>query len=183
MSEREQQVKQHTLNWVQSFIIKYNMCPFANAPVVKSTLRLTVSQAVKKAHALEELMTEFHFLDEHPLTETTLIVFPDSFKDFYSYLDLVALAEQLIVQLEYEGIYQVASFHPDYYFADTDPEDVTNYTNRSPYPMLHILREESLEKAINVYGDTYKIPEKNMATLRNIGLDEIKKIQLNQQKE
>lgn len=166
---------EQTLNWVRSFVIESNLCPFAKGPVNKGALRITVSEQKKQALALEDLMTEIHFLDEHPKIETTLLVFSEGFKDFFAYLDLVDLAEDLFEQLEYDGVYQVASFHPDYYFADAEPDDVSNYTNRSPYPMLHILREEDLEKAINAYGDTSKIPERNSELLRQLGIEKIKK--------
>ncbi|RUR13747.1 DUF1415 domain-containing protein [Legionella sp. km772] len=169
-------VTEQTLNWVRSFVIENNLCPFAKGPVNKNALRITVSEHRKKALALEDLMTEIHFLDEHPKIETTLLVFPTGFKDFFAYLELVDLAEELLEQLEYEGIYQVASFHPDYYFADSEPDEVSNYTNRSPYPMLHILREEDLEKAIQAYGDTSKIPERNRELLQHLGLEKIKEI-------
>jgi hypothetical protein len=167
---------EQTMHWVQSFVIEYNLCPFAKMPVNKGALRIVVSEQKKQALALEALMAEVHFLDENPSIETTLLVLSEGFKDFFAYLELVDLAENLIHQLEYEGIYQIASFHPDYYFEDTDPDDVTNYTNRSPYPMLHILREERLEHAIEAYGDTDKIPERNSETLRKLGLEQIKKI-------
>lgn len=167
---------EQTLNWVRAFVIENNLCPFAKGPVNKGTLRITVSEQKKQALALEDLMTEIHFLDEHPKIETTLLVFSEGFKDFFAYLDLVDLAEDLLEQLEYDGVYQVASFHPDYYFADAEPDDVSNYTNRSPYPMLHILREEDLEKAINTYGDTSKIPERNSELLSQLGIEKIKKM-------
>lgn len=93
---------------------------------------------------------------------------------FYDYLDFVDLAEQLILQEGFEGVFQLASFHPDYFFADSEMDDVANYTNRSPYPMLHILREESLDKAIDTYGDTSAIPENNIRCLRGLGLDKVK---------
>ncbi len=163
-----------TLDWVQSFVIKHNLCPFAKAPVNKGALRIIVCDQTKKASVLEELMAEIHFLEEHAKIETTLLVFSQGFKDFFAYLDLLELAEDLLQQLEYDGLFQIASFHPDYYFADSNPDDVTNYTNRSPYPMLHILREESLEKAIAAYGSTEQIPEKNCQTLRELGLENIR---------
>ena len=172
----ESQVIEQTLNWVRSFVIEYNLCPFAKMPVNKGALKIAVSKQKKQALALEALMAEIHFLDENASTETTLLVLTEGFKDFFAYLDLVDLADNLIHQLDYEGIYQIASFHPDYYFEDTQPDDVTNYTNRSPYPMLHILREDSLEKAIEAYVDTDKIPEKNSETLQKLGLEKIKKI-------
>lgn len=176
MLQSDSLIAKQTLNWIRSFIIEYNLCPFAKGPVNKGTVRIFVSETKKKAQALEELMTEIHLLDENPAIETTLLVFADSFKDFFAYLDFVDLAEQLILVQGYEGIYQLATFHPDYYFADTDPDDVSNYTNRSPYPMVHILREDSLEKAIASYGDTEMIPARNIATLHQLGLEKIKKI-------
>ncbi|PJD94845.1 MAG: hypothetical protein CK426_01210 [Legionella sp.] len=169
-------IAEETLNWVRSFVIEYNLCPFAKGSVNKGSLRIHVSNHQKKALALEELMSEIHFLDENPKIETTLLVFSSGFKDFFAYLDLVDLAEELLHELEYEGIYQIASFHPEYYFADSQPDDLTNYTNRSPYPMLHLLREEQLEKAIAAYGNTDQIPEKNNHTLTALGLEAIKKI-------
>jgi hypothetical protein len=168
-------VTKQTMNWVRSFIIEHNICPFAKGPVNKGQLRINVSETTKKAQALEDLMTEILFLDEHPAIETTLLVFPHAFKDFFTYLDFVDLAEQLIVIQGYEGIYQLATFHPHYFFADTDPDDLSNYTNRSPYPMLHLLREDLLERAIAAYGDTDKIPEKNIAKMNELGLKILQK--------
>jgi hypothetical protein len=178
MTDTNTFIKDHTLNWVRSFVVEYNLCPFAKAPLNQGSLKVSVSASQKKEHALEDLMAEIHFLDENPKIETTLLVFSNSFKDFFTYLDFVDLAEQLMEQLEYEGIYQLATFHPDYYFADTEPDDVSNYTNRSPYPMVHLLREERVEKAILAYGDTDKIPEKNAETMRLLGIEKIKKIGL-----
>lgn len=167
---------EQTMNWVRSFIIEHNICPFAKGPVNKGQLRINVSETAKKAQALEDLMTEILFLDENPAIETTLLVFPHAFKDFFTYLDFVDLAEQLIVVQGYEGIYQLATFHPLYFFADTDPDDLSNYTNRSPHPMLHLLREDLLERAIAAYGDTDRIPEKNIAKMNEQGLTNLKKM-------
>lgn len=178
MPNSETLIAEHTLNWVRSFIIEYALCPFAKGPVNKGQLRIKVSDTKKKDQALEELMSEVLFLDQNPEIETTLLVFSDSFKDFFTYLDFADLAEQLINEQGYEGVYQIATFHPDYYFADTEPDDVSNYTNRSPYPMLHLLKEESLEKAIESYGDTDSIPERNAATMRGLGIDKIKALLL-----
>lgn len=172
--DSETHIIEHTMNWVRTFIIGYNLCPFAKKAVQEQSLRMAVSVVQKKEQALEALMAEIHLLDENPQIETTLLVFAQAFKDFFTYLDLVDLAEQLLHDLEYEGMYQLATFHPDYYFADTDPIDVSNYTNRSPYPMIHILREERVEKAIKAYGDTSSIPEKNIQTMEDLGIDKIK---------
>ncbi|WP_298628454.1 DUF1415 domain-containing protein [uncultured Legionella sp.] len=163
------------MNWVRSFIIEHNVCPFAKGPVNKGQLKIAVSETTKKAQALEELMTEILFLDQNPTIETTLLVFSHAFKDFFTYLDFVDLAEQLLVVQGYEGTYQLATFHPNYFFADTDPDDLSNYTNRSPYPMVHLLREDMLERAIAAYGDTDKIPEKNIAKMNELGLKVLQK--------
>jgi hypothetical protein len=176
MPQSDSLIAKQTLEWVRSFIIKYNICPFAKGPVNKGTLRIVISNTSKKAQALEDLMTEVQFLDNNPEIETTLLIFANSFKMFFAYLDFADLSERLLQEQDYEGIYQLATFHPDYYFADTDPEDVSNYTNRSPYPMLHLLREDRLEKAISAYGDTEIIPQRNIATLNELGLEKIKKI-------
>lgn len=176
MSSSDSHIAEQTLNWVRSFIIAYNLCPFAKVPVNKGSLKISVSETKKKAQALEDLMVEIHLLDENPDIETTLLVYAAAFKDFFAYLDFVALAEQLIQEQGYEGVYQIATFHPDYCFADTEPDDPSNYSNRSPYPMLHILREDSLEKAIAAYGNTEIIPERNIATLQELGLEKIKEI-------
>lgn len=166
----ESLVATHTMNWVRSFIIHYNLCPFAKGPVNKNQLRIEVSDSKKTAIALEQLISELQFLDQNPKTDTTLLVFSNGFKDFFQYLDLVDLAERLLAEQGYEGTYQLASFHPDYYFADSSPTDVSNYTNRSPYPMIHILREEQLEKVIHAYGDTSKIPIQNAKLMNELGL-------------
>lgn len=172
----ENPIAVQTLAWIRSFIVEYNLCPFAKGPVKKGSLKIQVSNTRKKNQALEELMTEIHYLDRNPAIETTLLVFEHSFKDFFNYLDFVDMAEQLILEQGYEGIYQLATFHPDYYFENTEPEDVSNYSTRSPYPMVHLLREDMLEKAINAYGSTEKIPETNISTLKKLGLEKIKKI-------
>lgn len=176
MPESTKLISAETLLWVESFIIKYNLCPFAKGPVNKGTLRIHVSESQKKAQALEDLMTEIIYLDNNPEVETSLLVFANSFKDFFAYLDFVDIAERLMTEQNYEGIYQLATFHPDYYFADTEPDDVSNYTNRSPYPMLHLLREDALDKAIAAYGDTDQIPNKNIKTMQELGIEKIKAI-------
>lgn len=178
----DQQMIDKTKNWVTSFIVKLNICPFAKRELARNSLKYNVVQAKKLTQALESLLTELIFLDKNPSVETTLMLFPFLFKDFYQYLDFVDDAERLINEQGYEGIYQLATFHPDYCFADAEFDDVSNYTNRSPYPMIHILREESLEKAIKNYGDTEKIPQKNIETLKNIGLEKIKQLLLQDDK-
>ncbi len=169
MQLTDELVTTQTMKWVNEFIIKHNVCPFAKREVERETVKVVVLRSKKLDVALEELIAEVQWLDQHPETETTLLVFPTLFKDFYRYLDFVDLAENLMYEQGCEGVYQLATFHPDYCFSGTDPEDVSNYTNRSPYPMLHLLREESLEKAIEYYGDTADIPENNIAKMESLG--------------
>lgn len=176
MSESSELIIRQTQNWIHSLIIKFNICPFAKREMTKGTVRFQVSFTAKEEAALTEIMSEIEALDQQREVETTLMIFPRLFTDFFHYLDFVDLAEQLLVESGYEGIYQIASFHPDYCFADVDFNDVSNYTNRSPYPMLHLLREESVEKAIDYYGDTSTIPEKNIATMQQLGLEKIQKL-------
>ncbi len=171
----DQHIVKLTEDWIRSFIIPLNICPFAKREFDKGSIKIDVINAPTIQEALEEIFIALVFLDKTPEVETSLLVFPSLFKDFLDYLDFVDYAESLLDEEEYEGVYQLATFHPDYCFADTAPNDVTNYTNRSPYPMLHLLREKSVEKAIKHYGDTTKIPEDNMNTMRKLGLENIKK--------
>jgi len=167
-----------TRQWVEKFIIKLNICPFARRELRKNSIYFHESPAKKIVDGLADLLIEIRRLESRTDIETTLLIFPHMLHQFFDYLDFVDLAEQLIVQEGLEGIFQVASFHPDYCFADAEMDDVANYTNRSPFPMLHLLREASLEQAIDNYGDTSTIPENNIRRLRELGLDEVKKIML-----
>ncbi|UDM06454.1 DUF1415 domain-containing protein [Halomonas sp. NyZ770] len=160
-----------TLTWVANFIVGHNICPFAKRELEREAVRVEVVRSKKVDIALEELVAEFEWLDAHPEAETSLLVFPTLFKSFDHYLDFVELAAQLLEQLGYEGVYQLATFHPDYCFADADPDEAANYSNRSPHPMIHVLREASVEKAIEFYGDTAAIPERNITYLSEMGQD------------
>ncbi len=162
-------VTAQTMKWVKDFIVTLNVCPFAKREVEKDSVRCVVVRSKKIDVALEELMSEIQWLDEHSETETTLLVFPTLFKDFHRYLDFVETAENLMFDQGCEGVYQLATFHPDYCFSGAEPDDVSNYTNRSPYPMLHILREDSLDKAIEFYGDTTDIPNQNIRKMETLG--------------
>ncbi|NYS77637.1 MULTISPECIES: DUF1415 domain-containing protein [Halomonadaceae] len=167
----DNQIVAQTLSWVRTFIVAHDICPFAQRELERETIRVEVVRSKKIEVALEELMVEVQWLDEHPETETTLLVFPTLFKSFDHYLDFVELAESILVDQGYEGVYQLATFHPDYCFDGVEPDDASNYTNRSPYAMVHLLREESVEKAIKFYGDTDAIPERNIAKLTAMGSD------------
>jgi hypothetical protein len=118
---------------------------------------------------MEALLQEYDLLGKDPLIETTLLILPNDFESFTDYLSLVAMAEKQLRKHRFEGIYQVASFHPEYCFAGEAPDDASNYTNRSPYPMLHLLREESIEKALTNFPDPESIPERNIRFAREKG--------------
>ena len=159
-----------TVSWIKSVVIGCNFCPFAAKPMLQKQIRYVLVEEATKERILKSMLDEFHFLDETTEIETTLLIFPDHFTDFTSYLALVSAAEKLLSKQGYDGIYQVASFHPDYCFAGADQDDPANYTNRSPYPMLHIIREESITNALKHYKDPEGIPGRNVEYAREKGL-------------
>lgn len=164
----------NTKDWLENIVIKHNFCPFAKKELLKDSIRFHLIESNSMETILEELVDEFTFLDKHPNVETTLLVLNESFDDFDDYLDLVEISNALLEDQGHLGVYQIASFHPDYCFEDTDVDDPANYTNRSPYPTLHILREASLENAIESHPDPEGIPERNIAYARTLGLDALK---------
>ncbi|TBR42128.1 DUF1415 domain-containing protein [Marinomonas agarivorans] len=166
--------------WVNDFIVDLNVCPFAKHEIIKNAVKVIVVRPKKVESALTTLMQEVDWLDQHPETETTLIVFPTLFNRFDRYLDYIDLAEDLMTDQGCEGIYQIATFHPDYCFSGVEQNDVSNYTNRSPYPIVHLLRESSIEKAIQFYEknnmSTEDIPTKNIALMVSLGEEKIQAI-------
>jgi uncharacterized protein len=130
-----------TKHWIETIVIGCNFCPFAAKEVKNDTIRYTIASSI---HPLEILQSECDILNNNKSIETTLIIFDNHFHDFQDYLTIVADAEKWIAKNKYTGIYQLASFHPQYCFEGEDPDDASNYTNRSIYPMLHILREDSI---------------------------------------
>jgi hypothetical protein len=170
----DQQVINQTECWVRSVIVECNFCPFAKRELEKGSIRYRVVQNKTLEACLQAVIDECVFLDSHDSTETTLLIFPEAFPGFDDYLQLVELAEKLITQQGYEGVYQLASFHPDYVFADSEPDDASSYTNRSPYPMLHLIREASIEKALENYPEPETIPVRNIEYARSLGLDTMK---------
>jgi len=155
--------------WLKSVIIDLNFCPFAKREFVRDSIRYKVSEQTDLASALETMADELQHLDQQPLTETTLLIFPDAFSEFEDFLELIELADQLIDQLGYRATYQLAHFHPDYCFAGSTDEDAANYTNRAPWPTLHLLRETSLQRAIDAYPDASRIPYINIEKAREMG--------------
>ena len=159
-----------TRKWIADVIVGCNFCPFAAKPLKAGTIHYEIKSRADMQSALEILAASFIKLDKEESMETLFIIFPDSFFDFEEYLQLVELSEALLEKQGYEGIYQIASFHPDYLFAGSSQDDPANYTNRSPYPMLHLLREESLSRAIDSYPGTEKIPKQNILYAQQKGL-------------
>ncbi len=166
-------IEQETLHWVTNFIVKHNICPFAKHVLNNQSLKIQVNPTADECLALESIMSTLKLMDKSPAIETLLLVFPQLFNDFFDYLGFVDWAEAHMHRAGYEGIYQIATFHPQYCFEGEPADAMSNYTNRSPYPMVHILREESLDKAIAFYGDTSQIPATNIATLNNLSLEEV----------
>jgi uncharacterized protein len=164
-----QQVINQTKKWIEDIVVGCNFCPFAAKEVKQNTIHYEVDYSISIQGSLQSLLQEFIRLDSEKHIETSLLIFPDSFQQFSDYLDLVSLAEQLLKQEQYEGIYQIAGFHPLYCFANAPADDAANYTNRSIHPMLHILREASIDKALLHYKNPGNIPERNMHFAREKG--------------
>jgi hypothetical protein len=162
-----------TVNWMEKAVIGLNLCPFAKAVHVKKQVRYVVSDATTPEALLEVLMDELQTLsDADPeQIDTTLIIHPDVLQDFEDYNEFLDVADAALDDMGLVGELQVASFHPQYQFADTHPNDIDNYTNRSPYPTLHLLREDSVERAVEAFPEAADIFEKNIDTLRKLGHD------------
>ena len=160
-----------TRAWVQRAVIGLNLCPFAKAPQSKGQVRYVCSEARDADGLLAALAAELQHLAGAPADqlETTLLIHPWVMNDFTDYNDFLEIAEAAVEVLELTGVIQVASFHPQYQFADTGPDDIGNATNRSPYPTLHLLREESIERAVEAFPDAERIYGANIATLENLG--------------
>ncbi|MET0328959.1 MAG: DUF1415 domain-containing protein [Luteimonas sp.] len=157
--------------WLERAVIGLNLCPFAKAVVVKDQVRFVLSDATTPEALLEVLGEELLRLRDTPASDidTTLIVHPQVLGDFLEYNDFLDEADGLIEALELDGDLQVASFHPDYQFAGTAPDDIGNYTNRAPYPTLHLLREDSVARAVDAYPEPDRIIDRNLATLAQLG--------------
>lgn len=160
-----------TRNWLEKAVIGLNLCPFAKAVHVKKQVRYVVSNATTVEALLETLMDELQTLsDADPeQVDTTLLIHPFVLTDFADYNEFLDVADAAVEDMQLAGELQVASFHPQYQFADTDINDIGNYTNRSPYPILHLLREESIDKAVEAFPEADQIYEKNIATLTALG--------------
>ncbi len=167
-----EEVSAATRHWLVHAVVGLQLCPFASHVLEQEQLRIHVSVLADPMDLLVEVHQELELLVSKPVTEleTSLLVLPNAFPDFFDFNDFLGDAEDLLARLDLEGIIQIASFHPDYQFADAPAQDIGNFTNRSPYPTLHFLREDSLTDAIEAYGDTESIIERNQNTMRKLGL-------------
>ncbi len=166
-------IVRRTRCWIETVVIAENFCPFAANALASDAIRFCVLSDAEVEHSLIELMTECDYLDSDLIVTTTLIILPTGFESFDAFLGLLELAERLIISQGYEGVYQLASFHPVYCFANAAPDDPANYTNRSPYPMLHLLREQAIKEALTDYPDPEQIPLRNIARARALGKTEL----------
>lgn len=162
---------QPTRRWIERVVVDLNLCPFARRELERDSIRYCVSQALTERELLEHLAEELAFLERHPDVETTVLIHPHALQDFLCFNDFLDLVDRYIATAGYDGVFQVASFHPQYQFADAPPESAENYSNRSPFPMLHLLREESVSRAVDGHPDIEQVPLTNIDSLRAIGTD------------
>lgn len=170
MASETEHIVHHTKNWVREVVIGCGFCPFANKVFIENSIRYVVVEGAALHEHPAKVLEEIQFLHNTPSSETSLIIFPDAYEHFSSYLSLLKQSEKLSMRKGFDGIFQIASFHPLYIFEDAAEDDAANYTNRSPYPMLHLIREESLSKAISFHPDPDGIPARNIAFAREKGL-------------
>ena len=170
------QIIEETRCWLTSTIIGLNFCPFAKREYTNNTIRYTVSSDKDLESSLHSLAEEFQYLDKHSDTETTLLIFSHSVKNFDDFLELIDYANQLLDDLGYDSVYQIAHFHPLYCFDGVESDDASNYTNRSPYPTLHLIREQSMQRAIESHPDTTQIPDTNIKLARELGAEHLQSL-------
>ena len=169
-----------TRRWLERAVIGLNLCPFAKAVYAKQQVRFVLSDASTPEALLAELGEELLLLRDTPAeqVDTTLLIHPQLLGDFLDYNDFLETADALVETLDLDGVLQVASFHPDYQFAGSTPDAVENFTNRAPYPTLHLLREDSVSRAVETFPDPEAIVERNVDTLRRLGVDGWRKLLL-----
>ncbi|MGI9894270.1 DUF1415 domain-containing protein [Vibrio natriegens] len=169
-------ITQQVDQWLNDVVIGLNLCPFAAKPQRNKQIKIFVSEASQEEALLEDILLQLIELSntEPEKLETTLVVVPNMLDDFWDYNLFIDWVEGLIKQQDWEGIFQVATFHPDYCFGGAEPEDDENLTNRSPYPIFHLIREESMEKVLKHYPDPESIPDTNIARVSALSEEERK---------
>ena len=172
------EVERKTLGWVKDFVVGLNLCPFARPLLASDALRVTVCEATDDESIAEALLAEIELIQTASEAEiaTTLVVFPNAFQGFSAYLSFLDCAQQLLEEMDLVGVLQMASFHPNYQFAGEPEDSASHYTNRAPFPMIHLLREDMLTRALDTFPNPEQIPEKNIQTLEDLGLDGIQQM-------
>ncbi|MCP5358498.1 MAG: DUF1415 domain-containing protein [Pseudomonadales bacterium] len=170
MSALKEQVTLATRRWLEEAVIGLNLCPFARREHEQGRIHFAVCEETDAEALLLSFATELLRLEQDAQIETTLLIFARALADFDDYLDLLDMAQAWLEEQGLEGVYQLASFHPDYVFADSPETDAANCTNRAPWPVIHLLREESVEQAVAAHRDTAAIPERNIALAREKGM-------------
>lgn len=175
---KHEEVHQQVKQWLEEVVIGLNLCPFAAKPNRNKQIQIFISETSNEDVLLEEIYQQLQKLDSTPVEEleTTLVVTPNLFSDFADYNQYLDLIDALVFQMGYQGTYQVASFHPDYCFQGTEPDDAENLTNRSPYPVFHLIREASMEKVLKHYPDPEGIPERNIERVESLTPEEVNKL-------
>ncbi len=163
-----------TRQWLRDVVIGHNFCPFAKRELERDSIACSVCDSAELSELLQSLVGQCRRLDADPSIETLLLIFPRGVADFDGFLQLLELANELLFEQGYEGVYQLASFHPDYCFEGEATDDAANYTNRAPYPVLHILREASLARALESVAQPELIPERNIAYARQLGIEQLR---------
>ena len=160
-----------TQRWIQSFVIELNLCPFAHGVSARDGICYTACASESLQDILHALHEEMEWLDSDPETETSFLILTSGMEDFSDFNDCLAMAQELLVMMNWVGRYQLVGFHPYHQFDGTEPDDPENYTNRSPYPMVHILREASVTQAVDATEDVALIPKRNTDTLNQLGVE------------
>ncbi|MBD1556764.1 DUF1415 domain-containing protein [Vibrio sp. S9_S30] len=176
--QNDEQIRQQVTQWLEDVVIGLNLCPFAAKPNRNRQIKIAISHAETEEHLLEAILGELNELNESEpeKLETTLVVVPDMLDDFMDYNFFIDWVEALIKQQHWEGIYQVATFHPNYCFGGAEPEDDENLTNRAPFPIFHLIREESMERVLKHYPNPESIPDTNIERVSNLSEAERKKL-------
>ena len=172
------EVERKTLRWIKDFVVGLNLCPFARPLLVSDALRVSVCEATNNRGVARVLLDEMELIQKVSEAEiaTTLVVFPNALQGFNSYLAFLDSAQQLLEEMDLVGALQLASFHPNYKFAGEPEDSASHYTNRAPFPMIHLLRENMLTRALDTFPNPEQIPEQNIQTLEDLGLDGIQQM-------
>ena len=173
---QDERIIAQTRRWIERVVVELNLCPFARRELERDGLRFAVVHVEGEDELLQALERELRHLVHEPTIETTLLIHPAALLDFRDYNQFLDRCDQQLRELDLEGVLQIASFHPQYQFAGTQPDAAENYSNRSPYPMLHLLREESLSRAVDAHPNAEAIPAQNIATLERLGARELQRL-------